>query len=123
MNGNGISPATGAGVFMLGTDLSNDHPIGMNYAGCTSGGNVTTLAGACDADFHPATQGSNGNGVAKFYVGADPVMKNNMRLYGTVATAATVECASCHDPHSDVNPTFLRRDNAGSAVCLTCHNK
>jgi predicted CXXCH cytochrome family protein len=35
-----------------------------------------------------------------------------------------VECASCHDPHSN-NTTFLRRNdtNIGSATCLTCHNK
>ena len=121
--GNGISPATGAGVFMLGTDLSNDHPIGMNYAGCTGTGSVTAVGAGCDPDFHPATQTTNGNGTAKFYVGASAVMKQNMRLYGTSATAATVECASCHDPHSDVNPTFLRISNTGSAVCLTCHAK
>ena len=34
-----------------------------------------------------------------------------------------VECASCHDPHSEVNPTFLRVSNNGSAVCLACHVK
>ena len=42
-----------------------------------------------------------------------------------------VECGSCHDPHgvpsggngSAFLPTFLRVTNAGSAVCLTCHNK
>jgi len=35
-----------------------------------------------------------------------------------------VECASCHDPHSN-NTTFLRRNdtNLGSATCLTCHAK
>lgn len=34
-----------------------------------------------------------------------------------------VECASCHDPHNTTNGTFLRRTNAGSGLCLTCHNK
>lgn len=36
----------------------------------------------------------------------------------------TVECGTCHDPHSG-NPTFLRLPggNAGSQVCLTCHAK
>ncbi|NOY62352.1 MAG: cytochrome c3 family protein, partial [Gammaproteobacteria bacterium] len=34
-----------------------------------------------------------------------------------------VECASCHDPHVDYNPTFLRIDPSGSRVCLTCHAK
>lgn len=33
-----------------------------------------------------------------------------------------VECASCHDPHTE-NVTFLRVSNSGSAVCLACHIK
>ena len=33
-----------------------------------------------------------------------------------------VECASCHDPHSE-NTTFLRIANTNSAVCLACHIK
>ena len=36
----------------------------------------------------------------------------------------TVECGTCHDPHSG-NPTFLRLvgGNQSSQVCLTCHAK
>jgi len=33
-----------------------------------------------------------------------------------------VECASCHDPHSD-QALFLRVANSGSALCYTCHAK
>lgn len=43
--------------------------------------------------------------------------------------AATVECASCHMEHGkDTAPAnavsnfYLRVDNAGSALCTTCHN-
>ncbi len=32
-----------------------------------------------------------------------------------------VECASCHDPHN-TSAMFLRMSNAGSRLCLTCHN-
>lgn len=40
------------------------------------------------------------------------------------AIQPTVECGTCHDPHSG-NSTFLRLvgGNEGSAVCLTCHAK
>jgi predicted CXXCH cytochrome family protein len=34
-----------------------------------------------------------------------------------------VECASCHKVHDPSIPPFLRKSNAGSALCLTCHVK
>ncbi len=34
-----------------------------------------------------------------------------------------VECVSCHDVHATTFRPFLRRSNAGSAICLTCHKK
>lgn len=105
----------GAGVVMLGTDLTNDHPIGMAYGG----GGCTTSPGSCaDPDFTPPAASQNG-----FAVGSSMVAKENMRIYGSTMASATVECASCHDPHNDVNKTFLRISNTGSAVCLTCHVK
>jgi len=33
-----------------------------------------------------------------------------------------IECSSCHDPHSS-NSNFLRLQNEGSQLCLTCHIK
>lgn len=45
----------------------------------------------------------------------------NVVLFGT--TPKKVECASCHSVHSNTNAPFLRRSNAGSALCLECHNK
>jgi predicted CXXCH cytochrome family protein len=32
-----------------------------------------------------------------------------------------VECPSCHEPHSQQNRYFLRQNNAGQALCLSCH--
>jgi len=49
---------------------------------------------------------------------ADPATLTGVRLFN-----GFVQCASCHDPHESVNPAFLRVDNAGSALCLKCHNK
>lgn len=34
-----------------------------------------------------------------------------------------VECASCHQVHNPAIPPFLRKSNAGSGLCLTCHVK
>lgn len=33
-----------------------------------------------------------------------------------------VQCTSCHNPHNKFS-NMLVKSNAGSAVCLTCHNK
>jgi predicted CXXCH cytochrome family protein len=122
----------------LGTDLKDDHPIGIQY--CGGGITVATPGGVCkDPDFKaPANAPIGGSTV--FWVettgsvaGRD---KTDMILYnrtGTFTVASGggtttgaepfVECASCHDPHSSVNPTFLRTTNESSKVCLTCHVK
>jgi predicted CXXCH cytochrome family protein len=113
---------------MLGTDLSNDHPIGIRY--CGGGQSTATPSGACvDADFvAPSNAVINSNQV--WWVdttgGTASREKTDMILYTRAFTGATgpsVECASCHDPHTSVNPTFLRISNAGSGVCLACHVK
>jgi predicted CXXCH cytochrome family protein len=126
-----INPATG--LAMLGKDLNNDHPIGIQYCG---GGPGTTAPGATclDTDFVAPTSGTIG-GATVFWVetGGAGRQKTDMILFnrafganGTAAAAGTypsVECASCHDPHNVTNATFLRVSNAASAVCLACHVK
>ncbi|MBN2755906.1 MAG: cytochrome c3 family protein [Bacteroidales bacterium] len=37
--------------------------------------------------------------------------------------AGRMECASCHNVHDNTHGHFLRMPNAGSALCLTCHDK
>jgi predicted CXXCH cytochrome family protein len=56
------------------------------------------------------------------YTRNDVANKNGITNLGVAQP--TVECGTCHDPHSG-NPTFLRLPggNAGSQVCLTCHAK
>jgi len=123
---------------MLGTDLSNDHPIGINY--CGGGPKSTTPAAACvDKDFL-APQNATINGNLVWWVDtaggtAGTRDKSDMMLYtrdfgGSIGLAPSVECASCHDPHVETGTgavpagqTFLRISNSGSAVCLACHNK
>lgn len=124
----------GAGIANLGTDLRNDHPIGIQY--CGGGINGTSGAGSCnDTDFVAPSNTVIGGATRVFWVetvasGNSVRNKNDMILYnrdfgGT--SGPSVECASCHDPHVEnvagSNPTFLRISNAQSAVCLACHVK
>lgn len=140
----------GAGVISnIGVDLKNDHPIGIQYAGGPKSGTVPDAGTAYDntlfrdVDFKPAksdvlngqsvwwvdtTGGSAGTREKtdmQLYTrtGADSVNRNGTLNAGAITGAQPfVECASCHDPHSE-NTTFLRISNTGSAVCLACHTK
>lgn len=100
----------GAGITNIGTNLQNDHPIGVQYCG---GGmtNPSTIGTCADTAFNTPTVTSG-----KWRVGS-------LVLYADAGNRVNVECGSCHDPHLETNGTFLRISNAASAVCLTCHNK
>lgn len=148
--GSVISNMSGEPIPMLGTDLSNDHPVSIEYAGGACNG----VAGNCDPqtsavadidkDFMPVSH-SVINTKNQWWVDVDNFFtdslgtvagtgvngtreKTDMILYARTFTAGegpSVECASCHDPHeSDARPVqFMRISNAGSAVCLACHIK
>jgi predicted CXXCH cytochrome family protein len=120
----------------IGTDLKNDHPIGIQYGG--GGLTDTAPTGTTkDPDFKSPSNAVIGNGRV-WWVDTEATpnnarQKTDMILYTRAATAGSgysgqtepepfVECASCHDPHTS-NSTFLRISNAGSAVCLACHVK
>ena len=84
----------------LTTDLSDDHPISFTYD--------ATLASTDGGLFDPTTASS----------GLGGTIQQDMLL------ANQVQCASCHDVHNSAGNSFLLvKDNAGSALCLTCHNK
>lgn len=137
----GVADGKIAGLAKVGPDLTNDHPVGIQYCGGgISTGSASTSAastGTCkDTDFVAPSNTAIAN-TRVWWVeptgGAAGRQKTDIILYARAPTLtgdATsgffqpfVECASCHDPHSDTNPTFLRMSNAQSAVCLTCHNK
>jgi predicted CXXCH cytochrome family protein len=104
-SGTGTNNILAGGAPFLGTDLRNDHPITIVYE---------TARAATPAEF--VTQVISGT---KITVGANLPLP----LFGTSSATATVECASCHNPHSNALGSFLRKSNAGSAMCLTCHIK
>lgn len=102
----------------IGTDLTNDHPISMVYADARSPSSTSALQ---TAGFRAiVTTGSK-----KCVGGADCNDAAALPLSSaTIGGAADyVQCTSCHDPHRSDTPTFLRKSNAGSALCLTCHVK
>jgi len=95
-----------SGRHLIGTDLTNDHPISFTYD--------KTLA-AADGSLH------------------DPTVKTVASLGGKTIDASMLinhklECGSCHDVHADKGDAVVMNyllvvDNHGSALCLTCHNK
>jgi predicted CXXCH cytochrome family protein len=112
----------------LGTNLVNDHPIGIGYCGSSVAPAGATLT-CGDADFN-APSSVVINGARVWFVegpsgtGDGIRQKTDLSLYTRAGDGLPrVECASCHDPHNTTNGTFLRRSNAGSGVCLTCHIK
>ena len=80
---------------VIGSDLQNDHPISMVYDP------------SLDDQFRDLGSVTGGH---------------LLKLFGGGVGTGTVECATCHNPHTE-NPTFLRIGNAASALCLTCHIK
>ena len=117
----------------IGTDLRNDHPIGIQYCG---GGITTTSTSGSNTDCNDQDfKGPNkitGQNIWYVDTGTAGRQKTDMILYtrsgetfnsgGTSVAEPFVECASCHDPHT-TNATFLRISNSASAVCLACHTK
>lgn len=124
---NMMSQVSGEMIY-LSTDLRNDHPISIQYAGAVDG------RAALDPDFNAASSSLAASGTTVWYIDAfgttqgNGKQKSDLPLYnrqgGLLDLQPLVECATCHDPHS-TNTTFLRNPagNDGSATCLTCHDK
>jgi hypothetical protein len=128
----GVDPAIGGNnIWQIGTDLTNDHPVSMQYGGGPSGG---TVGATRDVDFVLPTENpdatnrwyiENTEAVTRGALGAGAGFdKWDFKLYTrdtgtgahrTSANGATflggpepfVECGSCHDPHFETT-TFLR---------------
>jgi predicted CXXCH cytochrome family protein len=95
-------------------DLGGNHPVGVPYPNQTAAGSYN---------------GITVNTAISGFVSAGSLA--GVRLYfnaGQNTGPLGVECGSCHDPHGVVSGTtnigkFLRKDNAASALCTTCHAK
>lgn len=91
-----------AGATNLGTVLSADHPVSFTYDQALSTADGELLA--------PASLSST---PLKLYVGATAGVLNAM------------QCSTCHDPHTNTLPKFLRQALRGQTtnLCITCHTK
>ncbi len=97
-----------AGVTQIGTDLTNDHPVSITYV---------------DTAPRPASLKPTTDNLLGTWSGATTI--------ADVLRNGKVECVSCHDPHlgATQSTTFLKRlgangaANAGSQLCLSCHDK
>ncbi len=94
---------------------------GANVGGGTLGGTTADIS-----DDHPISF-TYSDGLASTDGGLHAPSTTNSGLGGTIQDdllfADELECASCHDAHDDTNGQFLRKSNAASALCLTCHDK
>jgi len=133
-------------VYVIGKDLSNDHPIGVVYPAAlgaapdfkqpsdtTADGRIKYFEDAVGGSGAPSTNINN------------HLNTNEIRLYDS-GQGFEVECASCHDPHGvpvdgsspwsgswsvpglsrtgvQFTNSFLRISNSDSDLCLTCHDK
>lgn len=89
-------------------NLSDDHPISFSYDAVVGQG-LYGAGGARAGELHTVSE----------------ALTAGVRFFGA---NNRLECSSCHDPHVDyiANPAytpFLIRPNAGSNLCLACHNK
>ena len=90
----------------LGTNLANDHPISVPWTHQTFNGSYNAPPCAnCHNFFGPLAYNLPFDGHGHAYL----------------------ECSTCHEPH-DRHPSYsngkmLRRQLAGSAICLHCHGK
>ena len=82
----------------LGTDLGNDHPVSFTY------------------DTSLATQNGELNDPT-------PLLPANHPSDVSLDKTGMLHCTACHDPHDDTFGKFLVKDNKGSALCITCHDK
>ncbi len=114
----------------LTQNLSNQHPISMNYPTAVQ-----------DPGFNTPTITTTGVWFEEAGGIAGKADDNEIKLYETPMGSGNykVQCASCHNPHGTraapgTPPnqlgrngvdyaTFLRKSNGSSALCTTCHIK
>lgn len=108
----------------LGTDLSADHPISFTFN--------SAVSTADPGMFDPTVQVSHIGDLP-----SNPGMPNTVTVVSVVGSGSTntiaqdmldtnsqVQCTSCHEPHNKYGwNKFLVKNNTGSGLCLTCHNK
>lgn len=101
MIGTGVGGVMPPGSTLIGTNLLNDHPISFVFD--------QALRSADGELVDPTTLTER----VRLYPGANPGIEDSM------------QCTTCHDPHTVEFPKFLRKNPKGQTdnLCLTCHQK
>lgn len=87
------------GTALIGTDLSNDHPVGLQWE-------HQDMHGQCRSCHFG---GHHGGGI----------ITSELPFYD-----GKIECMTCHSPHNDNNlPSMLRMTMDASQLCFYCHSK
>ena len=132
-------PPVGGPIPNLTADLTDDHPVSMQYA---AGG---PTSGDADGEYTGPFGDPDFNSVWKDTVNTNPIWwvdspvgtagtreKTDMILYARADLGPIqpfVECGSCHDPHNSQSGVaadqveFLRVVNTASQICTSCHIK
>ena len=93
-----LAGATDFATFYIGTDLTNDHPVGITFPAATGAGTDWNTPGG--------TKGTS----LYFDVNTNTKMdKDEIRIY-----SGQVECGSCHDPHGVPDPPTATSSNRPS---------
>jgi predicted CXXCH cytochrome family protein len=103
-----------------------DHPFGVVYRGASIPGiDIDNLPRTSTDSTGTVTYEQDDNPTWWVDTGLEGRQRTDIKLYsrhyGENTAVPFIECASCHDPHTETS-TFLRVDNAGSGLCLSCHD-
>ncbi len=99
----------------VGQDLRGQHPVSLTYDN------------GADPGLHPPGRSVTIGGYDLDAADAIPALPTRTGTLGDLMLPnGKVQCSSCHDVHNTFVATssnMLRINIAGSALCLTCHNK
>jgi predicted CXXCH cytochrome family protein len=92
-----------SGDALIGTDLSDDHPVGLRWA-------------------HQDTESGNCSNCHNMHMGGTGLI-SELPFFGETGNKK-IECATCHDPHGTAGyPKLLRKSKTFSELCFHCHTK
>jgi len=128
----GAGPGFGNAAANLGTDLTSDHPISFTYDAALATADpgmwdpTSKVSHKGDLPSNPGATYTNAAGTVLSATimsipgsGSSDTIANDMLEKGN-----QVECTSCHEPHNKYGwNKYLVKNNTGSGLCLTCHNK
>lgn len=97
-------------------DLSQTHPVNFSYDGALS---------AADSGLWDVGMGTNVRQIGTTSLTAVRASLTN-DTYGALQQPilfnGTIQCTSCHNPHSETNPPFLRVSVQDNKLCFKCHS-